>query len=107
MYSFPVINEQKTAYPFPFWDPGTPFFMIQPRDTLNQSDFCDKRLKYRGFYRKNNMKSEAFYIHHSVSMVSRHRSPQTDSFSISARYPSRKNAALVCAEQSDAGICGP
>ena len=29
-----------------------------PRDALNQSDFCDKRLKYKGFYRKNNLKSE-------------------------------------------------
>ena len=28
-------------------------------DTLNKSDFCDKRLKYRDFYRKNNLKSEA------------------------------------------------
>ena len=28
-------------------------------DTLNKSDFCDKRLKYRGFYCKNNLKSEA------------------------------------------------
>ena len=28
------------------------------RDVLNKSDFCDKRLKYKGFYRKNNLKSE-------------------------------------------------
>ena len=30
-----------------------------PKEPLNQSDFCDKRLKYRGYYRKNNLKSEA------------------------------------------------
>nr|DAW39338.1 MAG TPA: hypothetical protein [Caudoviricetes sp.] len=29
------------------------------KDTLNKSDFCDKRLKYRDFYCKNNLKSEA------------------------------------------------
>ena len=28
-------------------------------DTLNQSSFCGKRLKYRGFWRKNNLKSAA------------------------------------------------
>ena len=28
------------------------------RDALNKSDFCDKRLKYKGFYRKINLKSE-------------------------------------------------
>ena len=28
------------------------------KDALNNSDFCDKRLKYKGFYRKNNLKSE-------------------------------------------------
>ena len=31
------------------------------RDALNKSDFCDKRLKYKGFYRKNNLKSEFPY----------------------------------------------
>ena len=31
---------------------------IRSRDALNKSDFCDKRLKYKGFYRKNNLKSE-------------------------------------------------
>ena len=31
------------------------------KDTLNQSDFCDERLRYRGFYRKNNLKSEYTY----------------------------------------------
>ena len=30
------------------------------KDTLNKSDFCDKRLKYRVFCRKNNIKSEAY-----------------------------------------------
>ena len=28
------------------------------RDVLNKSDFCDKRLKYKDFYRKKNLKSE-------------------------------------------------
>ena len=32
-----------------------------PKDALNQSDFCDKRLKYRDFCRKNNLKSEYTY----------------------------------------------
>ena len=31
-------------------------------EPLNKSDFCDKRLKYKGFYCKNNLKSEASYI---------------------------------------------
>ena len=31
-------------------------------EPLNKSDFCDKRLKYKGFYRKNNLKSETSYI---------------------------------------------
>ncbi len=32
-------------------------FLI-PKELLNTSDFCDKRLKYRDFYRKNHLKSE-------------------------------------------------
>ncbi len=35
------------------------FISKSVKDTLNKSNFCDKRLKYRGFYRKNNLKSEA------------------------------------------------
>ena len=29
------------------------------KDALNKSDFCDKRLKYKSFCRKNNLKSKA------------------------------------------------
>ena len=33
-----------------------------PMEPLNHSNFCDKRLKYKGFYCKNNLKSEVSYL---------------------------------------------
>ena len=44
-----------------FWSRNIRRDFLFFKDALNQSDFCDKRLKYRDFCRKNNLKSEYTY----------------------------------------------
>ena len=57
-----------------------------PREPLNKSDFCDKRLKYRGFYCKNNMKSEASQMTYSLPSAPLVRSANV--------IPSKKRAVI-------------